>query len=112
VPGERREAGVGDGAGHGDPRGRHVAEEPEGVVGGPARRVGAADERHGAEVRDRAEGVGVPGVEAARKEASIVIYEVMVEELDAGWWKQYRGRLEERFRQETVVVRAQEVRVL
>ena len=42
----------------------------------------------------------------------IVIYEVMAEELDAKWWGKYRQRLEKRFKQEKVIVRAQEVRLL
>ena len=42
----------------------------------------------------------------------IVIYEVMAESLDPSWWKQYRGSLEERFRQETIVIRATRVDVL
>ena len=36
----------------------------------------------------------------------IVVYEVMVAELDRGWWAAYRGELEQRFRQDEVVVRA------
>lgn len=37
----------------------------------------------------------------------IVVYEVMVEEeLDRGWWAAYRVQLEQRFRQDEVVVRA------
>ncbi len=36
----------------------------------------------------------------------IVIFEVMVEQLDRGWWDRYREQLEQRFRQEEVVVRA------
>ena len=42
----------------------------------------------------------------------IVIYEVMVDALDAAWWSQYRRRLEERFSQDELVVRAQEIRRL
>jgi hypothetical protein len=42
----------------------------------------------------------------------IVIYEVMTQELEAGWWREYRRGLEARFRQEQVIVRAQEVRLL
>ena len=42
----------------------------------------------------------------------IVIYEVMVEELDEAWWGKYRKRLEKRFKQEQVIVRAHEVKVL
>ena len=36
----------------------------------------------------------------------IVIFEVMVDELDAVWWRAYRARLEERFRQDEIVLRA------
>lgn len=42
----------------------------------------------------------------------IVVYEVMVDELDPGWWKGYREALEARFGQEELVVRAQECRRL
>lgn len=42
----------------------------------------------------------------------IVVYEVMVESLDAGWWQAYRERLEKRFEQDELVVRAQEIRRL
>jgi crotonobetainyl-CoA:carnitine CoA-transferase CaiB-like acyl-CoA transferase len=42
----------------------------------------------------------------------IVVYEVMVEALDAAWWSVYRGRLEQRFAQDELVIRAQEVRRL
>jgi hypothetical protein len=39
----------------------------------------------------------------------IVVYEVMVEELDSSWWSQYRLDLEQRFGQEELVVRAQQI---
>jgi len=42
----------------------------------------------------------------------LVIYEVMTDALDRAWWRAYRARLEEAFRQERLVVRAQEVEVL
>ena len=42
----------------------------------------------------------------------IVVYEVMAEELDAQWWKDYRRSLEKRFAQDELVVRAQETRRL
>jgi hypothetical protein len=36
----------------------------------------------------------------------VVVYEVMVDELDRPWWAGYRVTLERRFRQEELVVRA------
>ena len=36
----------------------------------------------------------------------VVIYEAMVDRLDARWWKDYRRLLEERFRQDEIVMRA------
>jgi hypothetical protein len=37
----------------------------------------------------------------------IVVYEVMVEQLDRAWWRKYREDLATRFRQQEMVVRAQ-----
>ena len=37
----------------------------------------------------------------------IVVYEVMVEELDRAWWEAFRANLEHRFAQQELVVRAQ-----
>src|SRR5688572_20617953 len=42
----------------------------------------------------------------------LIIYEVMVEPLDIGWWRQYRARLERRFEQSELVVRAHEIQVV
>ncbi len=42
----------------------------------------------------------------------IVIFEVMVETLDEGWWRERRARLEEEFRQDVVVIRVQDIRLL
>jgi hypothetical protein len=64
-----------------------------------------------AHTRAPAEGLWKDGSSGTDKD-DIVIYEVMAEELDEGWWKTYRGRLEKRFEQEKVVVRAQVIRVL
>lgn len=36
----------------------------------------------------------------------VVVYEVMAETLDRAWWGDYRGRLEARFKQDELVVRA------
>jgi hypothetical protein len=50
--------------------------------------------------------------EGATRHDDIVVFEVMVKELDAGWWRDYRAALEREFRQDEIVIRAQEVRVL
>jgi hypothetical protein len=42
----------------------------------------------------------------------IVIFEVMADWLDRGWWSGYRTELERRFRQDEIVVRALEVELL
>lgn len=42
----------------------------------------------------------------------IFLYEVMVERLDHAWWRSYRERLREAFRQEQLVVRASGVELL
>lgn len=39
----------------------------------------------------------------------VVVYEVMVADLDRAWWSDYRRVLEVRFRQEEVVLRAQAI---
>ncbi len=45
-------------------------------------------------------------------EDQIVIYEVMVGEVDAPWWGDYRRALEQRFGQECVVIRCQKMELL
>lgn len=42
----------------------------------------------------------------------LVIYEVMAKELDRTWWEQYKHALEQRFRQEEVILRAQKFELL
>ena len=42
----------------------------------------------------------------------IVIFEVMADQLDTGWWREYRHELEARFRQDVIVIRAQATRLL
>ena len=42
----------------------------------------------------------------------IVVFEVMVEDVDAGWWRAYRQNLEAVFRQDEIVIRAQPVTLL
>ena len=64
-----------------------------------------------AHARAPAEGLWKEDSSATSKD-EIVIYEVMAEGLDAKWWSKYRERLEKRFKQEKVIVRAQEIRLL
>ncbi len=42
----------------------------------------------------------------------IVIFEVMASQLDTAWWREYRHDLEARFRQDVIVIRAQQTRLL
>lgn len=42
----------------------------------------------------------------------IVIFEVMADRLDRGWWSDRREELRRRFRQEELVVRATEIELL
>ena len=60
--------------------------------------------------RNPAEGFWDGGERTDRDD--IVIFEVMCEELDPGWWRALAERLERRFRQETVVIRARPIRLL
>ena len=61
-------------------------------------------------VRAPAAGLWKDGGETVRDD--VVVYEVMVEELDRAWWGEYRETLRLAFRQEALVVRAQRVEVL
>lgn len=54
--------------------------------------------------RAPAEGVWAEAGEVSRDR--IVIFEVMADALDRAWWRAYRERLERRFRQDEIVVRA------
>ena len=51
-------------------------------------------------------GVWKEGEQGETTRDEMVLYEVMVESLDRGWWSGYREELERRFRQERVMVRA------
>jgi hypothetical protein len=46
------------------------------------------------------------------KHDEIVVFEVMAKRLDATWWRDFRRALEQDFRQDTIVIRAQPVTVL
>jgi hypothetical protein len=48
----------------------------------------------------------------ATRRDDIVVFEVMTETLDAAWWSAYRASLEEAFRQDRIIIRAQPVTVI
>jgi hypothetical protein len=60
--------------------------------------------------RAPAEGLWREGGEKHRDD--IVVYEVMADELDEGWWGGYRSELERVFRQDAIVIRAQKMQLL
>ena len=57
--------------------------------------------------RSPAEGLWDEGGGTAHDE--IVIFEVMADTLEPGWWADYRARLEESFAQDVILIRASEV---
>jgi len=50
--------------------------------------------------------------EAGATRDDLIIYEVMAENLDRDWWRTYRRQLEERFRQERMIIRAHAIELL
>jgi hypothetical protein len=66
-----------------------------------------ADRFGGVTAYTRAPARGVwKDVAGATARDDIVIFEVMVGDLDRPWWSSFRESLEDRFRQESIVVRA------
>ena len=72
-------------------------------------RAGLTDRFGGltAYTRAPAEGVWNEGGRAARDD--IIVYEVMVEQLDRSWWRGFRADLERQFEQDELVARAMPV---
>jgi hypothetical protein len=60
--------------------------------------------------RAPAEGVWVEGAKAKHDE--MIIVEVMTDTLDRPFWQSYRAELQARFRQELIVIRAQQIEQL
>ena len=56
----------------------------------------------------RAPGEGLWREGGGESRDRVVVFDVMTEELDRAWWRDYRVELERRFRQEKMVVRASE----
>ncbi len=60
----------------------------------------------------RAPAQGLWRSEGETKHDEIVVFEVMAPKIDREWWARYRKTLEEMFRQDTIVMRAQPVTIL
>ena len=60
----------------------------------------------------RAPAQGLWQDEGQTKHDEIVVFEVMAEDLDTRWWRDYRKKLESDFRQDTIVIRVQPVTIL
>ena len=90
--------------------------DKEGVPFGPGhyRRVRdeLSDRYGGLTAFSRAPAEGVWDDDGERHRDDIVVYEVMAQELDADWWREYRTRLEAEFRQDSIVIRAQAITLL
>jgi hypothetical protein len=79
--------------------------QPEGVFGDARREL--VDKFGGLTAFNRAPAEGLWEREEGEVERdSIVVFEVMAEELDRGWWSHFRARLEQMFDQEQIVIRA------
>jgi hypothetical protein len=61
--------------------------------------------------RSPAEGQWLDGEKAIARD-DIVVFEVMADYVDRTWWSALRKRLEERFQQETIVIRASTIETL
>ena len=46
------------------------------------------------------------------KRDDLVVYEIMTERIDADWWKSYREKLEQIFKQERILIRSHEICLL
>ena len=62
-------------------------------------------------VRSPAEGLWKESITSTIHD-EIVIYEIMTVELDREWWRDYRLGLAERFHQDVLIVRVNEVQLL
>jgi hypothetical protein len=72
-----------------------------------------ADEFGGVTVYSRAPAQGLWKEDSSRvQHDDVILFEVMVDQLVRPWWSIYRETLERRFRQEVIVVRAQEMTML
>src|SRR3954463_4134767 len=52
---------------------------------------------------------GVDTGQGRERHDDLVVFEVMTEEIDQGWWTSYREKLETTFRQDRILIRSSEV---
>jgi hypothetical protein len=60
----------------------------------------------------RAPAQGLWRDEGETKRDDILVFEVMSPRLNRAWWGQYRAALEERFRQDRIIIRAQRIDIV
>ena len=75
-------------------------------------RTELADRFGGLTAYSRAPAEGIWVGEGEFKRDDIVVFEVMVEKLDRDWWSSYREALEQRFRQNFIMMRVLSSEVL
>jgi hypothetical protein len=61
--------------------------------------------------RAPASGIWKENGESAKRD-DLVVYEVMTERIEADWWKSYREKLEQIFKQERILIRSHEIYLL
>lgn len=89
--------------------GSGVAIDPEiieGIIGGLADRFG------GATAFTRAPAEGLWKQNRQIRKDRVIIVEVMVDEIDEAWWRDYRRRLEVEFEQDEVMIRVTACRII
>jgi hypothetical protein len=60
----------------------------------------------------RAPAQGLWKNEGETKRDDILVFEIMSPRLNRAWWRHYRAALEERFRQDRIIIRAQRIDVV
>jgi hypothetical protein len=61
--------------------------------------------------RAPASGIWKQGSENTKRD-DLVVYEIMTKTIDGDWWKAYREKLEQIFKQERVLIRSHEICLL
>jgi hypothetical protein len=67
---------------------------------------------HGLTAYSRSTAEGFWGTGQATQYDEIIVYEVMISALRQVWWRKYRRHLEKRFRQDSIIIRSHQLRLL